>query len=366
MAAGLKGDMMKFGSFVRAWLPLVVAGAVVSCAPAEPGGEAAGDTTPAAPAYTPPAVPPVPHELTQADIERMMRELSNWGRWGPDDELGVANLITPAKRLEAVALVRDGVTVSLAHRLITDKAPDVPQPFEHAVFGVPDPARAPGFMGGAGDRYTISYHGYSHSHLDALCHLSFKGQNYNGVAYDTVTPGGCVKGGIHNLQGGIVTRGVLYDIPRLREVPYLEPGAPIYTEDLEAWEAKSGAVARPGDAIFIRTGRWARRTAVGPWVLAQEEAGLHASAAPWLRARDVAFIGSDSALDVTPSQIEGVGLPVHMLAIIAMGVNLFDNQDLEALAETAARLNRWEFMLVAGPLAVQGGTGSPINAIAVF
>jgi len=122
----------------------------------------------------------------------------------------------------------------------------------------------------------------------------------------------------------------------------------------------------PGDAIFIRTGRWARRDAEGPWEVGGNEAGLHASTAPWLHARDVSFVGSDAALDVMPSQVEGVGLPVHMLTIIAMGVNLFDNQDLEALAETAAEQNRWEFMLVAGPLAVPGGTGSPINAIAIF
>jgi hypothetical protein len=87
---------------------------------------------------------------------------------------------------------------------------------------------------------------------------------------------------------------------------------------------------------------------------------------PWVRARDVSFLGSDAAADVVPSQVEGVRLPVHVLTIVAMGVDLFDNQDLEALAETAAELNRWEFMLVASPLAVEGGTGSPLNALAVF
>ena len=356
------------------WCSLLgLAAGIVSCAqPAEPPEGVAPEATAmdaaaeAAASYVAPTVEAVSHDLTQADIEHMMEDLSNWGRWGADDELGASNLVTLAKRREAIALAKAGLTVSLAHPLLKEEAPDVPQPFEHAMFGVPDPDQEPTFMGGAGDRYSISYHGYSHSHLDALCHLSYKGQDYNGVSYDVVTPAGCVKGGIENLRNGVVTRGVLYDIPRLKGVPYLEPGTPIYMEDLEAWEVMSGAKARPGDAVFIRTGRWARRAEVGPWNVATSEAGLHASTAPWLHARDVAFVGSDSALDVMPSQIEGVGLPVHMLTIIAMGVNLFDNQDLEALAETAAAQNRWEFMLVAGPLAVPGGTGSPINAIAIF
>ena len=128
----------------------------------------------------------------------------------------------------------------------------------------------------------------------------------------------------------------------------------------------AGVTVRPGDAIFIRTGRWTRRAELGPWEVATSAAGLHASAMPWVKARDVSFLGSDAAADVSPSQVEGVDLPVHMLTIVAMGVDLFDNQDLEALAEAAAELNRWEFMLVASPLAVKGGNGSPLKALALF
>ena len=308
------------------------------------------EAPPAAAAYVPPTVPPESHDLTQADIERLMGELSNWGRWGADDQLGAANLITPAKRLEASSLVTEGITVSLAHRLLTDEADDVPRPFERRMLGLPDPTAEPAFRGGVSDNYSISYHGYSHSHIDSLCHILFRGQMYNGVSQETITEAGCSNASIVNLQGGVVTRGVLIDIPRLKGVPYLEPGTPIYVEDLEAWEAMAGVTVSPGDAIFIRTGRWARRAEVGPWAVAQQAAGLHASTMPWVKARDVSFLGSDAAADVVPSQVEGVGLPVHLLTIVAMGVDLFDNQDLEALAETAARLNRWEFMLVAAPL----------------
>ena len=357
---------MRVQCLTRGWLAAPVL-AVASCAPAiDQNSEAIDVVTSAAPAYTPPTVTPESHDLGQADIERLMEKLSNWGRWGPNDQLGAANLITSAKRLEAISLVSEGVTVSLSHRLLTDAAEDVQRPFGHRMLGVPDPVAAPTFMGGVIDNYDITYHGYSNSHLDALCHILYKGLMYNGVSQETITEDGCSNAAIDNLQGGVVTRGVLFDIPRLKGVPYLEPGTPIYVEDLEAWEAMAGVTVSPGDAIFIRTGRWARRAEVGPWAVAQQAAGLHASTMPWVKARDVSFLGSDAAADVVPSQVEGVGLPVHLLTIVAMGVDLFDNQDLEALAETAARLNRWEFMLVAAPLAVETGTGSPINALAIF
>jgi kynurenine formamidase len=262
--------------------------------------------------------------------------------------------------------VTEGITVSLEHQLLTEEAADVPLPFQRRMLGVPDPTAEPEFFAGLSDNYSISYHGYSHSHIDSLCHILYKGQMYNGVAQDTATEAGCATNSIVNLRDGIVTRGVLLDIPRLTGVDYLEPGTPIYQEDLEAFEKMAGVVVRPGDALFVRTGRWARRAELGPWVLAENAAGLHASTMPWLKARDVSFLGSDGVSDLLPSQIEGVRLPVHQLTIVAMGVDLFDNQDLEALAETAARLNRWEFMLIAAPLAVDGGTGSPVNVLAIF
>jgi kynurenine formamidase len=342
--------------------------ATVACGGSAPvsGAPAAAATAQAGPDYVPPEVTPPSRDLTQADFDQMMADLSNWGRWGDDDELGAANLITPAKRLEAVSLVTEGITVSLEHPLITEEAADVPFPFQRRMLGVPDPDAEPADYGSVSDNYTISYHGYSHSHIDALCHIFYKGQMYNGVSQNAVTEDGCPNASIINLHGGIVTRGVLMDIPRLKGVDYLEPGTPIYQEDLEAFEEMAGVTVRPGDAVFIRTGRWARRAELGPWAVSQEAAGLHTSTMPWVRARDIAFLGSDTALDVVPSQIEGVRLPVHQVTIVALGVDLFDNQDLEALAETAARLNRWEFMLVAGPLAVETGTGSPVNAIAIF
>ena len=290
------------------------------------------------------------------EFDQLFNQVKNWGRWGPNDELGAANLITDAKRKRALALAKQGIVVGLAHPPLTEAAPDNGSPFEHTMN-----------RGFSTDTYRVSYHGYAHSHIDALCHILYKNQTYNGHAREEIlTEKGCTKLGVQNLKNGIVTRGVLIDIPRLRNLPYLEPGTPVFIEDLEAWEKKAGFKVSPGDAIFLRTGRWARRAALGPWVVSQNEAGYHASVAPWLKERGVSFLGSDGAQDVTPSLVEGINLPVHTLAITALGIDILDNQDLEAVAETAAKLNRWEFLLTVAPIPVTGGTGFPVNALAIF
>jgi kynurenine formamidase len=291
-----------------------------------------------------------------AEFDELFKRVSNWGRWGKDDQLGAANLVTAAKRKQAVALVKNGTTVSLAHNPLTERAEDNSNPFEHTML-----------RGFSMDRYSVAYHGYAHSHIDALCHILYKDQTYNGYARaDVNTEKGCTRLGIDNLKNGIVTRAVLFDIPRLKGVEYLEPGSPVYVEDLEAWEKKAGVKVGSGDAILLRTGRWARRAKLGPWNISQNAAGLHASVAPWIKDRGVAFAGSDAAEDVVPSRVEGIALPIHTLLITAMGINLLDNQDLEAVAETAAKLNRWELMLTIAPVPVTGGTGFPLNALAMF
>ena len=290
------------------------------------------------------------------EFDAMFQELNNWGRWGAGDELGTMNLITAEKTREAAALVRSGITVSLAHNPMPDAAPDNPDAaFNHT-------------MGQSlrSDTYEFRYHGYGVSHMDALCHFLWNDRLYNDISPSASTPDGCGKLGIQNLKSGIITRGILLDFPRLKGVPYLEPKTPIYIEDIEAWEEQAGVRVSAGDVIFVRTGRWARRAALGPWQMSGNSAGLHASVLPWIKQRGVAFVGSDAATDVMPSLVEGVTQPVHTMLIAGFGTNIFDNMDLEALAETSALENRWEFMLTAGPIPVKGGTGSPLNPIAVF
>ncbi len=300
--------------------------------------------------------------VTAEMVRQWERELSNQGRWGADDELGTLNLITPEHRVRAAELVREGISVSLSHDYIKERAEDATSPWEHELLGSP----RSGFLS---DRYAISYHGYAHSHMDALCHNSSGGLMYNGISretVDTLSTDACVRLGIHNAKQGVVARGVLLDIARLKGVEYLEPGTAIYVEDLEAWEREAGVRVGPGDVLLVRAGRWARRDETGPWATSRSGAGLHASVAPWLRERGVAMLGSDYINDVLPSQVEGVAMPIHLLTLVTMGMWLFDNLDLEAVADVAAEQGRWEFMLVAAPLAVPGGTGAPLNPVAIF
>lgn len=301
-------------------------------------------------------------KVTGAMVDQWMTELSNWGRWGKQDQLGTLNLITPAKRKQAAVLVKDGVSVSLAHDAEKEKAADNPSPFSHVMTmtGHNNPGQF------CVDTFSVNYHGYAHTHMDSLCHMFYKGKMYNGFSQEEVTKSGAAKLAITNVKNGILTRGILMDIPRLKGVPYLEPGTPIYPEDLDAWEKKAGVRVGSGDVIFIRTGRWALRSAKGPWEASRKAAGLYASCARWIKSRDVAMIGSDLGSDVAPSGVDGVVQPIHQLILIAMGTPIFDNCDLEAVAAEAARRNRWEFLITAAPIPVPGGTGSPLNPIATF
>ena len=303
-----------------------------------------------------------PDKVTKDDIARWSQELSNWGRWGKDDQLGAANLITPAKRKQAATLVKEGVSVSLARDLETEKSEYNPSPFKHSMILLGSPEKAEIVL----DSFEVNYHGYAHTHLDALCHFFPGGKMYNGFGREQITTKGAAKNSIMALKNGVFTRGILFDIPRLKGLPYLEPGTPIYPRDLEQWETKAGVKVSAGDVIFIRTGRWALQKRTGPWNVGRKSAGLYATCLPWIRQRDLAMIGSDAATDLIPSGVQGAGQPIHEVALAAFGMHIFDNCDLEGLSQTAARYNRWEFLLTAAPLRVVGGTGSPLNPIATY
>ena len=301
-----------------------------------------------------------PEDRAPISVEQFhawMEELSNWGRWGEDDEMGAANLMTPAKRKEAAGLVRSGTTVSLAHDFLTEPAEDVREPYQLQM-SINDEAQ------NSGDRIEVYFHGISYSHLDGLCHVFYQDTLYNGHDYrDVVTDDGCSLMDTTQMKDGLVTKGVLVDMARLKGVPYLEPGTKLYVEDIEAWEEQAGVRIGSGDALLLRTGRWARREAMGA---GGAMSGWDASVMPWMAERDVALLGADSVHEA-PDTVPGLGFnPIHRFAIVSRGMNLLDNLDLEAAAETAARLNQWDFMLVIAPLRVPGGTGSPVNPLAIF
>ena len=299
--------------------------------------------------------------LTRADVEKTIGELSNWGRWGKQDELGTLNLITPQKRRGAAALVTTGVSVSLAHDAVKVEI-DSSTPFEHEVFI----NRNADDVGGAGDRYSVSYHGFTHTHIDAICHVFYKDRMYNGLSADLVTKTGAGRLSIHAVKRGIFTRGVLMDMPALFGVRFLDGKKAIYPSDLEAWEKKAGFKVTSGDALLIHTGRWTRRKVEGEWEIMKNSAGLHFSCLSWLKQRDVAIVGSDLALDVMPSGCPEIELPVHLGVIYGLGSCILDVCDFRAVAKQARQLRRWTFLLNVCPLAVEGGTGSPVNPIATF
>jgi len=187
--------------------------------------------------------------VTQAEYERWETELSNWGRWGEDDELGTLNLITAAKRKQALALAKEGFSVSLARDANATKEVDNPCPLEWALTtDRPETVTD-----------SIAYpciHGPGTTHLDSFAHMFFDGKMWNGYSRNLVTKqGGASKVSILTMKNGIVTRGVLYDIPKLKGVAYLEPGTRIFPADLEAWEKKTGVKATAGDALILRWGK---------------------------------------------------------------------------------------------------------------
>ena len=288
-------------------------------------------------------------EVSKAQYDTWMTELSNWGRWGADDELGALNLITPAKRLEAASLVTRGTVVSMAREMTIERLDDPDQASANrppvlvgSTRNVFDINTEGGYFW---ERYEIEYHGSAVSHLDALCHVAYNGKVYNGLDFEDVASkeDGCTRMGVANLREGLITRGVLIDMP----------GRAVRRQDIEAWEAETGITISAGDALFLRTGR-----DVG------ERGGYHPSLIPFFKERDIALLGADVPQE--GGQVDGVTVPVHFFALVALGVHLFDNLGLEGLAETANDLNQWEFMFMASPHVVPNGAGSAINPLAVF
>jgi kynurenine formamidase len=293
--------------------------------------------------------------------------LMRWGKWGDDDERGALNLLTSEHVTAAAGLVRSGVTVSMSLPVNTHAALHNPMPADHHMTA----------LGGGGDATPegvefikdyvgADYHNDGHTHIDALCHVAYDGLLYNGTTEDQVDEHGAAVNSIEVLKDGLVGRGVLLDIPRTRGVRWLEPGQHVYRDDLEAAECNQGVTARSGDILLVRTGHARRLTEHGSWNTPERKAGLHPTAMEFMAERGVAALGSDGNSDTAPSSTEGVDFPIHVLAITSMGVHLLDYLQLEDLSSTCERLGRWEFLFVAAPLLIVGGTGSPLNPIAVF
>ena len=293
-------------------------------------------------------------------LDALFDALDNAGRWGADDELGTLNYITPQKRIAAAALVRTGQAMSLARDLDTHQSANNPSPVRHTMcYQAHEPI-------GAIDELSLGLHGFSLTHLDAIAHV-YRGQDvYNGrKAAEVATPGGLTFCDILAQRNGIFTRGVLLNIAAVRGVDWLTPDQGVYAADLEAAEQRQGIRVESGDCIFVYTGLQKREAAQGPENLGQR-VGIMPDALEWMHRREIAVYSGD-CVDAIPNPY-GMRYAIyfHAIALAAMGLILLDIPALEPLVEQCERLKRSDFLLTMAPLRLKGGTGSPVNPIAVF
>ena len=309
-------------------------------------------------------------KVSLAEFEAIYESVKNWGRWGPDDELGTLNYLTPAKVVEAAGLVRSGRRVSMEIPINTVAGPDNPNPAIHMVTLGHDIDIGSGGLRFGLDFMGMACHGDCHTHVDALCHISYNGLTYNGrPALEVLTSRGATSLDIANYGNGLVGRGVLLDVPRHRGVKWLEPGEAVTRAELEACEAAEGVHIGEGDILVFRTGHHARRLELGAWdngPSGEGKAGLHVDTIPWMHERKIAAFLPDGDGEAIPSTVEGITYPIHPLQITAMGMLASDSLQFEDLARACQEEGRFEFMVVGLPLRLPGGTGSPWNPIAIF
>jgi len=310
-----------------------------------------------------------PKPVSAHEFEQLYRKVCNWGRWGEDDERGTLNYITPDHVKAAARLVRAGRSVSLSLPISTVAGPDNPRPALHYMIHRHEADLPEGAPRLATDFLASEFHGDSFTHMDALCHISYQAKLYNGKPASSVTGRGAKLQDITAFADGIVGRGVLLDIPRLRGVPWLEPGDAVTPEELEAAERAQCVTLGEGDILLFRTGHHRRRLERGPWNNGYDgegKAGLHVTALLLLHERKVAAFLPDGDGETVPSRIEGIAYPIHLLQIVAMGMVCADSLQFEELVKVCEQEGRWEFMVVACPLRLPGGTGSLFNPIAIF
>lgn len=303
--------------------------------------------------------------MARAEFDALLTRVNNAGRWGDADERGTLNLITPDVRRAASSEVHVGRMVSLAREMVHGEPEGGFGPITVEVAVISDSVLGPsdGSVVWAAERTSLFYHGWAYTHIDALTHIAYHGRGYNNAPPTHAPPTGQVRNAVAAMRDGILTRGVLLDLPALRGVPYVAPGGAITVEDLESWEEHTGVRVRPGDILLVRSGRWSEAASAAN---VAGSAGMHPSVAAWLHARGVAALGDEGGTDTTPTAVAGINSPLHVLALVGMGMPLIENLDLERLASEAAAQNRWTFLLVIAPLNVRGATGSPLNPIAVF
>ncbi len=307
-------------------------------------------------------------------VKELAQRCSNWGRWGPEDEIGTLNYITPEKIRQAARLVRKGKVISLA-------IPFDSQGPQTGGFGRFNPIHLMTMSGadaaaGAQDFLPVTRGAddiiimplQCATQWDSLAHIFFEGKMYNGYDMKLVSGLGAQKNSIARCKDKIVSRGVLLDMPAYKGKKWLEPGEAIYTEDLEGCAAKEGVAVGTGDIVLIRTGQLAQVRERGSWgdYAGGSAPGLSVTTAPWFYEKQVAAMATDTwGTEVIPNETPDVFQPLHPILIVHTGLLIGEIFDLEELAEDCRQDGCYEFLFVAPPLPVTGAVGSPINPQAI-
>ncbi len=308
--------------------------------------------------------------MNAADVRALNARISNWDKWGSDDEFGTLNYITPAKRLEAAALISQGQVVACGRVLDTVPSPMNNKPAKHYMMAAGDTAPAQG-AGAFFDEFTVFPHGQAQSHIDAWCHISHDAKLFKGLSSSLVASTGAKVGDMTAPSRGIVSRAVFLDIAAARDCEFIDADEPVRPADLDHAVALAGIEPGEGDILLYRTGRHERRAALGEQCERLPDGrgklpGLYPDCLDWIHERKIALIGSDCAHDVLPCTIAEEFIPIHVGTEVYMGLLLLHNLDLSGVRDACQKFGRNAFFFTISPLMVQGGTGSPVNPIAVF
>jgi kynurenine formamidase len=313
-------------------------------------------------------------QITLDDVHALCARYRNWGRWGPDDELGTLNLIDADCIKAAAALVKQGKTISCA------------LPFDgngpqNGWGGRVNPLHF--MLQDGGDisigaqdhlarlRYTddaIYMPLQCGTQWDALAHVFYDDQMYNGYGPEHVSSTGATRNAIQKINDKVVGRGILLDIPRHRGVSWLEPGEAIHDHELAACAEAQGVEVRRGDIVLVRTGHITKVRAEGHWgtYSAGDAPGLALSSSHWLCGNDVASVATDTwGMEVRPNELPDIFQPLHVVLLVNAGMLIGEIFDLDPLADDCANDGVYEFMFVAPPLPFTGAVGSPINPMAI-
>lgn len=304
-------------------------------------------------------------KVTFAEFERIFESTKNWSEFSKESlERGSLNHITTDVVKASALEVKLGEVVRMSLPWNTTAAIDNPSPALHYMTELgdkeaPEPTCNKDFIG-------VDFHGKAVSHFDAFTHIAFKDTLYGGVTSSEVVSSTGSNWGTVNKLGPIVTRGVLLDAARLKDAEWLEPGTAVMKSDILAAEERFGFKIKQGDAVLLRSGHFNKREKDGFWDPHNLSAGFHVEVMQLFKERKVSVIGADGDSDVRPSPVEGVGSPIHVLALPALGIPLLDNLYLETLGSSCQKYQRWTFQFMIAPLNIPRGTGSPVDPVAIF